>query len=65
MTSFQKMARMLGCLLLLAVATTWTGCSTLNTSSIPQVDTAKLKREVSKDRFPSAAESGVAFASDG
>ena len=67
MTSFQKMARMLGCLLVLSVATTWIGCSSLDnnlSSTLPQADTAKLKKEVSSDPFPSAAQSGVAFASD-
>jgi hypothetical protein len=59
---------MIGCLLAIAAATSLTGCSTLNGNMsrvLPQADTAKIKKEVANDPFPSAAEAGVAFVTDG
>lgn len=68
-TSFQKKGKMLSCLFVLAVALAWTGCSALGIgnrkeSVLPKANTTKLKQEVSADPFPSAAQTGVAFATD-
>ena len=53
---------MLGYLLVIAVSTTWAGCSMFHrnmSSVLPKVDEAKLKKEVANDPFPSAQESGI------